>query len=115
TESVNVVNNILEDNDTGVTVLESGPYTTDISEINVIGNSITGDGLAIDNQSATSTELNATGNWFGTADPAEIAAKTTGNVNASPALASGADGSEDAGFQGNTSSIVVLENDSLQA
>lgn len=58
-------------------------------------------------------DVNASGNWLGTADIAGVAAAVSANVDYTPWLTSGADGSTDPGFQGDFSTLWV-DDDSPQ-
>jgi len=77
------------------------------------GNSITGCDLAIG--TAGTTVQDASGNWYGTAVPAEVTALMDASVDYSPWLASGVDTDPGApGFQGDLSTLWI-EDDSPQA
>lgn len=78
----------------------------------VYSNSITSCTYALG--SNTATVQNASGNRFGTADPAEVAALIDGDIDYTPWLSSGTDTSSDPGFQGDYSSIWV-DDDSPQS
>ncbi len=72
------------------------------TEMDVNNNSITGATLAVVNYNPNGGTMNATCNWFGSSNAADVAGKVAGNVDVTPFLVDGTDTSTDPGFQPTT-------------
>lgn len=101
--NVTVTQNAIRGNRTAVYAF--GAFGTDFTGTTVSGNSVTGNTAGVTNTNAT--PLNASGNWWGTADAAAVAAQAGANVDFSPWLATGTDTAAAAGFQGDFAALVV--------
>lgn len=74
--------------------------------VTVSGNRLTGPGYGV--AVAGGATINASGNWWGTANESAVAARTSGSVDMSPFLTSGTDTDlATAGFQGDLSGLTV--------
>ncbi len=106
-------NNALTGNSVG---LYMGYDDADASTVTAFDNDFSGnpEGAAV-NTSLTN-RMNASGNWWGSADPAAVAALLFGDIDYTPWLAAGTDmgGDPADGFQGDFSSLWV-DDDSPQA
>ncbi|MEZ6192667.1 MAG: hypothetical protein R3C45_15440 [Phycisphaerales bacterium] len=100
TGSANITQSILTGNGTGLLVGATGSAT-------VFGSSLGGNTIrAISNSAAAA--VNASGNYWGVATQAGVAAQTLGNVDFTPFLNNGTDtDAAAAGFQGDFSAITV--------
>ncbi|HOG79705.1 MAG TPA: right-handed parallel beta-helix repeat-containing protein, partial [Anaerolineaceae bacterium] len=103
--SVNSYGNLIQNNATGA-LFESDAAGT------LANNSLTGNTTAITNTGATL--VNASSNWFGTADATAVAGLVSDLVDYTPWLNSGTDTGAAAGFQGDFSYLNV-DDDSPQA
>ncbi len=103
--------NLFEDNDTAIRFVMDTDMTYPAHVVR--NNSFVNNGLAIRVDGDYASTLNASGNWWGTNDPAGVAAAVSGSVDYTPWLASGTDTSGDSGFQGDFSELWV-DDDSPQ-
>ncbi len=115
-DNVTVEENEIHDNDDTNDTKYPGSagvwLTSDASNVVIHGNSIAGNADAgVENEIAA--VVDASGNWWGTADPAEVAAEISGDADYTPWLATGTDTSADPGFQGDFSELWV-DDDSPQ-
>ena len=92
----------------GVFVNNTGsdlPVSVTLFDNDLSGNA----GLAVDNQSSTSSIVDASGNWWGSNVEADVGGATFGNVDFTPFLNSGSDSDSKSsdGFQGDFSTLNV--------
>jgi len=105
--NVTVSNNIVSAGALGIRVAAGA------DEVTVTNNSLAGNVQAMANQDAGTT-LDASGNWWGSAAAATVAAQAGADVDYTPWLASGTDTSRAIGFQGSFTTLYV-DDDSPQA
>ncbi len=105
--TLNVENCIVSNWDYGIYAYDYGSPV----ELTAFGNNLAGNTYAVG--SNTIDIQNASGNWYGSNDPATIAGLIDGSVDYSPWLDSGTDTSGDPGFQGDFAALWI-DNDSPQ-
>ena len=88
-------------------ILIDGPSSTTV-DATIFSNNLADNTVAIANTGTTL--VNASGNWYGAAAAAGVAAKVQGSVDYTPWLNTGTDTSGAAGFQGDFSELSVSAN-----
>ena len=102
-----VMNNFIHDNDIGLEV-DFGTHDEPTGNV-IFENSITGNTVAVEASECTQP-LDASGNWWGSAEPITVGALMSGMADYTPWLHEGTDISTDPGFQGDFSHLHVDDN-----